>query len=106
MIVCESKKFEPVKAFAVYYQFQQSLVPGRTLIYPYKDIVHEALKSGQHDLDCPYNQTEKKANYLDTYPEHTQEKVLVHVPHAVCKYPFDGYFHVDYSLIDVSFEEV
>lgn len=28
MITCESKKYEPVKAFAVCYQLQQALVPG------------------------------------------------------------------------------
>ena len=46
------------------------------MISPYKDIIHEALKSGEHDLDCPYDWTEKKANYLDAYPEHIKVKVM------------------------------
>lgn len=76
MITCESKKYEPVKAFAVCYQLQKSLVSGGKLISPYKDIIHEALKSGKHDLDCPYDWSEKKPDYLDAYPEHVKLKVM------------------------------
>ena len=31
MITCESKKYEPIKAFAVCYQLQKSLVAGKNL---------------------------------------------------------------------------
>jgi hypothetical protein len=76
MITCESKKYEPVKAMAVCYQLQQTLVPGGKLISPYKDIIHEALKTGAHDLDCPYDWSEKKPNYLEGYPSDIKERVM------------------------------
>lgn len=76
MITCESKKYEPVKAFAVCYQLQQALVPGGKLISPYIDIIHDALKTGEHDLDCPYNWTAKDPDYLEAYPPYLKEKVL------------------------------
>ena len=75
MITCESKKYEPVKAFAVCYQLQQALVPGGKLISPYKDIIHEALKEGKHDPDCPYDWSSKKTDYLETYPPYLKELV-------------------------------
>ena len=75
MITCESKKYEPIKAFAVCYQLQQALVPGGKLISPYIDTIHEALKSGEHDLDCPYDWSSVDANYLEKYPEFVRELV-------------------------------
>jgi hypothetical protein len=69
MITCESKKYEPVKAFAVCYQLQQSLVPGGKLFSPYIDIIQEAIRSGEHDLDCPYDWSDKRPGYLADYPE-------------------------------------
>jgi hypothetical protein len=76
MITCESKKYEPVKAFAVCYQLQQALVPGGKLISPHIDIVHEALKSGDHDLTCPYNWSNVDPDFLDKYPEDVRELVM------------------------------
>lgn len=76
MITCESKKYEPVKAFAVCYQLQQALVPGGKLISPNKDVVREAIQSGAHDLDCPYDWSDKREGYLDSYPTDVREKVL------------------------------
>lgn len=75
MITCESKKYEPVKAFAVCHQLQQALVPGGKLISPYIETIHEALKSGEHDLDCPYDWSSKKPDYLDAYPDYLRELV-------------------------------
>lgn len=76
MITCESKKYEPVKAFAVCYQLQQALVPGGKLVSPYIDTIHEALRSGEHDLDCPYNWTYANPNYLEDYPDAVRELVV------------------------------
>jgi len=75
MITCESKKYEPVKAFAVCHALQQSLVPGGKLISPYIDTVHEALQAGLHDLDCPYDWSEKRPGFLDGYPDYLAERV-------------------------------
>lgn len=75
MITCESKKYEPIKAFAVCHALQQALVPGGKLISPYIDIVHEALMTGKHDLDCPYDWSEKRPDYLDGYPEYLARRV-------------------------------
>lgn len=76
MITCESKKYEPVKALAVCYQLQQSLVPGGKLISPNKDIIRKALQSGAHDLDCPYDWSDKRPGYLDSYPADVRENVV------------------------------
>lgn len=76
MITCESKKYEPVKAMAVCYQLQQSLVENGKLISPYKDIIHDALKTGKHDLNCPYNWTYIDPDYLEAYPADIKERVL------------------------------
>jgi hypothetical protein len=80
MITCESKKYEPVKAFAVCHQLQQALVPGGKLISPYIQEIHEALKSGEHDLNCPYDWSDKRPGFLDDYPEHVREKVIRSLP--------------------------
>jgi len=75
MITCESKKYEPVKAFAVCAHLQKTLVTGGKLISPYKDIIHEALKSGAHDLHCPFDWSSKKPDYLAAYPAALKAKV-------------------------------
>eukprot|EP00977_Amphora_coffeiformis_P002492 scaffold464_cov181-Amphora_coffeaeformis.AAC.30 len=76
MITCESKKYEPVKAFAVCYQLQQALVEGGKLISPYKDLIQEAIRRGEHDNDCPYDWSVQRPDYLDTYPAEIRERVL------------------------------
>ena len=80
MITCESKKYEPVKAFAVCYQLQQSLVPGGKLFSPNIDIIQEAIKSGEHDLDCPYDWSSKDADYLSKYSDDVRARVLAKLP--------------------------
>jgi hypothetical protein len=75
MITCESKKYEPVKALAVCYQLQQALVPGGKLISPHIAEVQEAIASGEHDLDCPYDWSDKKPDYLDNYPDYLRARV-------------------------------
>jgi hypothetical protein len=76
MITCESKKYEPVKAFAVCYQLQKALVPGGKIISPYMETIHEALKSGAHDLSCPYNWTLKDPDFLSKYPADIRDLVM------------------------------
>ena len=49
---------------------------GGKLISEYKDIIHEALKTGKHDLDCPYNWTSSSADYLEGYPEYLRDRVM------------------------------
>ena len=68
MITCESKKYEPVKAFAVCYQLQQALVPGGKLISPHIEHIHEGIKSGEHSLTCPYDWSTIDPSYLEKYP--------------------------------------
>ena len=46
------------------------------MISEYKDIIHEALKTGEHDLDCPYNWTGVNPDYLDGYPDYLKDKVM------------------------------
>lgn len=91
MITCESKKYEPVKAFAVCYQLQQALVPGGKLISPYIDAIQEAISSGAHDLDCPYDWSDKKPDFLDAYPDYLRERVVSKLSNigttAVCEAP-------------------
>ena len=76
MITCESKKYEPVKAFAVCYQLQQALVPGGKLISPHIETIHEALKSGKHDLDCPYDWSDVNEDFMANYPDDIRELVM------------------------------
>lgn len=76
MITCESKKYEPVKALAVCNYLQNTLVPGGKLISPQIDTIQDAIASGRHDLDCPYNWEWKRPGYLDDYPEYLRERVL------------------------------
>lgn len=76
MITCESKKYEPVKAFAVCFQLQQALVPGGKLISPNIEVIHEAIRSGDHDLDCPYNWTAKDPEFLSRYPPEIRDLVM------------------------------
>lgn len=75
MITCESKKYEPVKAFAVCHFLQEALVEGGKLIAPHIEVVHDAIASGAHDLDCPYDWSHKRPNFLDEYPDFLREKV-------------------------------
>lgn len=75
MITCESKKYEPVKAFAVCAALQKTLVPGGKLISQYKDKIHAALKDGSHDLHCPFDWSKKMPGYLDKYPASIKAKV-------------------------------
>jgi len=75
MITCESKKYEPVKALAVCYQLQQALVPGGKLISPHIQQIQDAIASGAHDLDCPYDWSDFKDDYMANYPEDLRQKV-------------------------------
>ena len=59
MITCESKKYEPAKALAVCHYLQQTLVTGGKLISPNIATIHQAIKDGTHDLDCPYDWANK-----------------------------------------------
>lgn len=68
MITCESKKYEPVKALAVCHALQQALVDGGKLISPNIDTVHEALRSGTHNLNCPYDWSHKDPDWLSKMP--------------------------------------
>ena len=61
MITCESKKYEPAKALAVCHYLQQTLVTGGKLISPNIATIHQAIKDGTHDLDCPYDWANKYA---------------------------------------------
>jgi len=76
MITCESKKYEPIKAFAVCHYLQKTLVPGGKLISPYMDTIHAALQSGAHDLHCPFDWSNEKPDYLDAYPPELKAKVM------------------------------
>jgi len=75
MITCESKKYEMYKAMAVCNYLQETLVEGGKLISPHIDTIHTALKENKHDLDCPYDWSIKKPDFLDGYPAHVAEKV-------------------------------
>lgn len=75
MITCESKKYEPAKAFAVCAHLQKTLVKGGKLISPHKDTIHQALKDGTHDLHCPFDWSSKKPGFLDEYPAALKAKV-------------------------------
>jgi len=75
MITCESKKYEPAKAFAVCAHLQKTLVAGGKLISPHKDTIHAALKSGAHDLHCPFDWSKKMPGYLEKYPAAIKAKV-------------------------------
>ena len=76
MITCESKKYEPVKALAVCHALQQALVrPHGKLVSPNIETIHQALLSGEHDLNCPYDWSDKSPNYLDAMPADVAAKV-------------------------------
>lgn len=75
MITCESKKYEMYKAMAVCNYLQQTLVENGKLISPYIDTIHTALKDGTHDLDCPYDWSAKKPDFLESYPPYLRTKV-------------------------------
>lgn len=75
MITCESKKYEPVKALAVCHALQQALVPGGKLISPNIDVIHEALRTGAHNLNCPYDWSAKDPEWLDKMPPEVAETV-------------------------------
>jgi len=75
MITCESKKYEPVKALAVCAHLQKTLVEGGKLISPVKDVIHQALTSGEHDLHCPFNWEGKMTDFMKNYPEEIRSKV-------------------------------
>jgi len=80
MITCESKKYEPAKALAVCHYLQQTLVTGGKLISPNIATVHQAIKDGTHDLDCPYDWAGKPGyeGYPDSVagmPEYLKAKI-------------------------------
>jgi len=80
MITCESKKYEPAKALAVCAYLQKTLVAGGKLVSPYIETIHEALKSGAHDHDCPYDFSDKPGyeGYPDTMegmPQYLKDKI-------------------------------
>lgn len=75
MITCESKKYEPVKALAVCHALQKALVPGGKLISPNIETIQQALASGEHNLNCPYDWSNKMPNYLDIMPADVAERV-------------------------------
>ena len=73
MITCESKKYEPAKALAVCHYLQQTLVTGGKLISPNIATVHQAIKDGTHDLDCPYDWADKYVPRPTTRACHTPD---------------------------------
>jgi len=75
MITCESKKYEPVKALAVCHALQQALVEGGKLVSPNIDTIFEALQSGAHNLNCPFDWSSKDPDWLEKMPAEVAETV-------------------------------
>jgi hypothetical protein len=82
MITCESKKYEPAKALAVCHRLQQALVEGGKLVSPNIEVIHDAIASGAHNLNCPYNWSHKDPDWLDKMPSEVADVVRDSFPNV------------------------